>query len=191
MSRKLLPFAAIAFALLSGCATYDYRGGAGDYYYGQPSTGYYDPYGYGYGYYSDYGYPGYTFAAPYWYGGIDYRYYVPVRVPRHDGRNDNGHGGGRGHHGGRGEGNGQPPRHDRPDRPRAPWRDLGNAARQGQSNGNGNGNGNERQAPAPARSGRPTPMGSQNRYTPARQVPTPRPSGAGPVRNPKTRPSSH
>jgi hypothetical protein len=126
MIRKLL-LPAIAAALLSGCVTYGYRDGRGDYYYGQPNTEYryYDRYGYpGYGYsgYGYYGYPGYYgysggyygYGAPYW-GGY-YRYYIPTR-PRYEG----GH-----HHGGGGSDGGQapPPDQDRPERPRAPWRDL-------------------------------------------------------------------
>ena len=93
MIRKLL-FATLGAALLAGCATgYQYRGGSGDYYYGQPSVeyqddGYYGPYGYGYpggwggslgfGYgYGGYGGPyGYPYCYPYGYGDpyFDYRY---------------------------------------------------------------------------------------------------------------------
>ena len=51
--QLLLP--AIAAALLSGCVTYGYRDGHGDYYYGQPTS----EYAYPDGYYGDYGYPGY------------------------------------------------------------------------------------------------------------------------------------
>lgn len=126
MIRKLL-LPVIATALLAGCATYGYRGGAGDYYYGQPGTQYrvYGSYGYpGYGYPGYYGYPGsygyygYGYGAPYW-GG--YYRYIPARP----------HGG---HHHGGGHGSGdhegpRPGQGQQPDRPRPPWRDLGNVAR--------------------------------------------------------------
>lgn len=109
MIRKLL-FPAFAAALLAGCVTgYQYRGGAGDYYYGQPST-HYRHYGAPYGYY---GYPGWSGSFgygyyPYGYYGGYYPYYYgypyrpPVR-PRPDGGHD--------HQGDS-------------DRPRPPWRDL-------------------------------------------------------------------
>ena len=137
-TRKLLLLPAIAVALLSGCVSYGYRGGHGDYYYGQPRTEYSYPYGYGaygygdygygysgYGYgYPGYGYPGY-YSAPYWGGSIGYYgYYGPRRPPRHDGGHGNDHGHGGGGHGGNDGGNDHPPQ-DLPDRPRAPWRDLG------------------------------------------------------------------
>lgn len=129
-TRKLLLLPAIAVALLSGCVSYGYRGGHGDYYYGQPTTEYSYPYGYGdYGYgYGGYGYPGY-YSSPYW-GGIGYyRYYGPRRPSHHDGGHGNDHGhGGNDHHGGNDGGN-DPPR-NLPDRPRAPWRDLGRLDRQ-------------------------------------------------------------
>ena len=120
MIRKLL-LPAIAAVLLSGCVTYGYRDGRGDYYYGQPNTEYrYDGYGgypgYGYGYPGYYGYSGgyYGYGAPYWGGGY-YRYYIPSR-PRHDGHHHDGD-----HDSG---GHSPPPDQDRPDRPRPPWRDL-------------------------------------------------------------------
>jgi hypothetical protein len=136
MIRKLL-LPALAAALLAGCATYGYRDGRGDYYYGQPSTQY-RYYG-GYGYPGDYGYPGYSgygssgyygygYGAPYWGGSIGYyRYYGPSRHwqhggGHHDGNHDGGHDGGH-------DSGGRPPTGSRPDRPRAPWRDLGNVAR--------------------------------------------------------------
>jgi hypothetical protein len=134
-TRKLLLLPAIAVALLSGCVSYGYRGGHGDYYYGQPTTEYSYPYGYGgygygdYGY--GYGYPGY-YSAPYWGGSIGYYgYYGPRRPPRHDGGhgNDHGHGHGGGDHGGNDGGNNHPPQNP-PDRPRPPWRDLGRLDRQ-------------------------------------------------------------
>lgn len=123
MIRKLLLLPAIAAALLAGCATYGYRAGSGDYYYGQPGTQYrvYGSYGYpgyyGYGYPGYYGGYGYGYGAPYW-GG--YYRYIPTRP----------HGGH--HHGGDHDDHGTPPPgqgHQQPDRPRPPWRDLGNVAR--------------------------------------------------------------
>lgn len=84
--RLLLP--ALAAGLLGGCATgYSYRGGVGDYYYGQPSVEYryYGvPYG-GYGPYGYYGYPGYNYLPYGYYGywnnyGYPY-YYVPIDRP--------------------------------------------------------------------------------------------------------------
>lgn len=81
----------LAMALLAGCVSdYQYRGGTGDYYYGQPAVeyrdygygGYGDPYGGGYG--GGYGYPGggwngsigfgSGYASPYGYGGYGYPY---------------------------------------------------------------------------------------------------------------------
>jgi hypothetical protein len=93
MIRKLL-LPALAAAVLGGCVTgYDYRGGSGDYYYGQPSVDY-DYYG---GYYGGYGYPGWHGALgfgygyggyPYYgYGGYPYYgypYYPPVIIVRPD-----------------------------------------------------------------------------------------------------------
>ena len=129
MLRKLL-LPMLASAALAGCATgYQYRGGQGDYYYGQPQveyrqsgpTGFYGDIGLGYGlgglgygfgasYFYDrygrlvYGYPSNYYRSPYYGRGGWY----PPRPPRHDG--DGGH-----HHG---DGD------NRPDRP-PPWRDLG------------------------------------------------------------------
>jgi len=132
MLRKfLLP--ALAMATLAGCATgYSYRGGNGDYYYGQPSVDYryYDGYGlggYGYGYGSGgYGYgQGYyldafgrpVYGYPYGYYGGRYPSYPyghgprprPPHGPGHDGDHDGDH-------------DGPPPSHggNRP-----PWRDIG------------------------------------------------------------------
>lgn len=92
MIRKLL-LPALAAALLGGCVTgYDYRGGNGDYYYGQPSVDYYDGYYGGYGYpgwsgmmgfgygYGGYGYGGYGYGYPYY--GYGYPYYPPVIIVR-------------------------------------------------------------------------------------------------------------
>jgi hypothetical protein len=97
MIRKaLIPTLAAALAVLvGGCATgYQYRGGNGDYYYGQPSIEYRD-YGYGsygYGYpggwsgslgfgYGYGGYPYYGYGYPY-YGGYGYPYYYRHHYPR-------------------------------------------------------------------------------------------------------------
>jgi hypothetical protein len=123
--RQLLLVPAIAAAaLLSGCVTYGYRGGQGDYYYGQPSTEYSYPYGY-----YDYGYPGY-YGAPYWSGSFGYYggyYGGPYRPPHHGGGhgNDHGHGGGNGH--GNDGGNDHPQPHH--DLPRPPWRNLDDIGR--------------------------------------------------------------
>ena len=133
MIRKLL-LPAVAIALLGGCVTgYDYRGGRGDYYYGQPNTEYryhgYGQYGYGYPYssryygrgyygYPYYGYPysGYPYSGynPYYpgYGGGYYpRPPVVVRPPRpgHPGHGD-------------GDDDDRPPRPD--DNDGSPWRNL-------------------------------------------------------------------
>ena len=118
MIRKILIpslATALAAALLGGCVSgYQYRDGAGDYYYGQPQVEYRDygyggyggydngPYGYGGGwggqigygyggYGSSYGYGGY--GSPYGYGGYGYPYYPgsPVIIVRQgdpDGDND-------------------------------------------------------------------------------------------------------
>lgn len=131
MHRKLL-LPALAATLLAGCATdYAYRGGNGDYYYGQPRTEYryYDPQGYGlygsygygnyapayyydrlgrlvyrnpYGYYGSYGSP---YGSPYGSGGWWYR-----PRPQHGGHGDH-------HDDHAGDGN----REER----RPPWRNLG------------------------------------------------------------------
>src|SRR3546814_462944 len=99
IGKLLLP--ALASALLAGCVTsgYQYRGGSGDYYYGQPSTQYryygspYGSYGYGYpggwggsigygypyGYYGYGGYGGYGYGYPYYPG---YPYRPPVVIVR-------------------------------------------------------------------------------------------------------------
>ena len=83
MIRKLLvPLAATL--LLGGCVTgYGYRAGAGDYYYGQPSTQYryYGSYPYyggvgGYPYYGGYGSYGYPYRYGYGYPTRPY-YYRP------------------------------------------------------------------------------------------------------------------
>ena len=131
MIRKLV-LPALAALLLAGCASYQYRGGAGgDYYYGQPGTEYryygYPYGGYGYGSYG-YGYPSYFsyrsyYGYPYGYGGY---YRPPYHGPRPG--NDHGHGdnAGGGNAGGGNPGHGQPPpaSNENNDQPRAPWRDL-------------------------------------------------------------------
>jgi len=89
MIRKLL-LPALAAALLGACATpYDYRGGHGDYYYGQPSVDYYDGYYGGYGGMWGYGGYGYGYGSPYYgygypYYGYGYPYYPPVIIVRPD-----------------------------------------------------------------------------------------------------------
>ena len=139
MIRKLL-LPAVAIALLGGCVTgYDYRGGRGDYYYGQPNTEYryhgYGQYGYGYPYssryygrgyygYPYYGYPysGYNPSYPGYGGGYYPRPPIVVRPPRPghpghgDGDDDNDH---------------RPPRHDDND-DRSPWRNLDDLRRRKQ-----------------------------------------------------------
>ncbi|MFS8138208.1 MAG: hypothetical protein ACMG50_08800 [Thermomonas sp.] len=120
MLRKLL-LPIIATVALAGCATdYNYRGGNGDYYYGQPRTeyryqgmgGYYGSYGFGANYYYDsfgrliYGYPGGYYGSPY-YGGNGW--YRPRQHRDRDDRDDHDD------HGGNGEQQDRPP----------PWRDLG------------------------------------------------------------------
>jgi hypothetical protein len=126
MIRKLL-LPALATVLLAGCVTgYQYRGGSGDYYYGQPSTQYRyygSPYGnYGYGYPGGwggsigYGY-GYSPYGYYGYGGYPYyRHRYPYRPPVVIVRPGSG---------GNDHGNDNDQR-DHEDRPRPPWRDLGN-----------------------------------------------------------------
>ena len=110
MIRKFLLPALVAATLLAGCASYQYRGGSGDYYYGRPAVEYRyygSPYGsYGYGYPGWNGGLGYGYS-PYGYGYYGYPYY-----------RDGGH-----HRGDRDN-----------DRARPPWRDLGAA---GGHNGGG------------------------------------------------------
>lgn len=132
MLRKLL-LPLLATAALAGCATdYQYRGGNGDYYYGQPRVeyrhsgpgGFYGDIGLGYGY-GSYGFGSYGFGATYFYdryGRLVYgnprAYYgspyyggngwYPPRRPGGHGDRDHQHGDG----------------DSRPDRP-PPWRDLG------------------------------------------------------------------
>lgn len=123
MFRKLL-LPAVAATLVAGCVTtdYDYRGGRGDYYYGQPSTEYrypggYYPYGpYPYGSYGRYPYGAYGY--PYYgypYGGYyRYPYYYRPGYPTYP----------------------RPPHQGRPgtDRP-APWRNYDEIIRRRQGQG--------------------------------------------------------
>lgn len=75
-----LALLALAAAAVAGCVTtpgYGYRGGQGDYYYGQPSVDYryrggYGPYHHGYGYPYGYGRSGWSFGV--YYGHPYYRY---------------------------------------------------------------------------------------------------------------------
>jgi hypothetical protein len=103
MIRKILIpslATALAAALLGGCVSgYQYRDGAGDYYYGQPQVEYRDygyggyggyggdggyggyggydnrPYGYGSGWGGQIGYGSGGYGYPYGYGGYGYPYY--------------------------------------------------------------------------------------------------------------------
>ena len=84
MIRKALIL--LACATLAGCASYGYRGGSGDYYYGSPGT-VYRSYGAPYGSvgYSRYGgwYGGAGYGSPYGYGvwnRYPYGYYRPPTV---------------------------------------------------------------------------------------------------------------
>lgn len=139
MLRRLL-LTMLATVAMAGCATdYNYRGGNGDYYYGQPRveyrdlgpSGYYGGFGLGYGYgsygYGSYGYGRHGFGATYYYdrfGRLVYGYpggyygsayyggngwYGPRSPQDHGDQND--------HDGDDNQAN----NHERP----APWRDLG------------------------------------------------------------------
>jgi len=148
MIRKVL-LSALAAATLAGCATdYGYRGGNGDYYYGQPRTEYryYDPYGYygGYGYgYGSYGYGSYGYGARYYYDrygrlvyGSPYGSYYGSYYGYPYGyggtwgsgrpRPPGGHGGHDGHDG-PGDNDG-----DHRDDRRPPWRNFGNVRPSGE-----------------------------------------------------------
>lgn len=94
MFRKLL-LPVVAATLVAGCVTtdYGYRGGRGDYYYGQPYSEYryhggYYPYGYGRYPYGAYGYPysGYPYGGyyryPYYYRPAYPTYPTYPRPPR-------------------------------------------------------------------------------------------------------------
>ena len=137
MLRKLL-LPILATAALAGCATgYQYRGGQGDYYYGQPQveyrhsgpTGFYGDVGLGYG--SGFGFGG----LGYGYGGFGASYFydrhgrlVYGYPSRYYGSSHYGHGGGHPPRPPRGQGDGDDHQgsddHNRQDRP-PPWRDLG------------------------------------------------------------------
>lgn len=141
MLRRVL-LTMLAAAAMAGCATdYNYRGGNGDYYYGQPRveyrdvgpSGYYGGFGLGYGYgsygygYGSYGYGSHGFGATYYYdrfGRLVYGYPSGYYGSTYYGGNGwygprphHGHGDQNDHPGDANEGN----NHDRP----APWRDLG------------------------------------------------------------------
>ena len=122
MIRKA--FLLVACMTLAGCATYGYRGGSGDYYYGSPGTTYrhygapYGSLGYGrgYGWYggAGYGVPYGRYDAwnryPYGYGGGYYRPPPVIVRPVYPGRP--------GH---RPPHHGRPPyEHARPERPDRP-----------------------------------------------------------------------
>lgn len=142
MLRKLL-LPMLATAALAGCATgYQYRGGQGDYYYGQPQveyrqsgpSGFYGDVGLGYGsgfgfggfgygfgasYFYDrygrlvYGYPSQYFGSPYYGRGGGYH----PRYPRHPG----GHGDAGDDHHDNDDNHNDDHHQDGP----PPWRDLG------------------------------------------------------------------
>lgn len=173
--------AALAAALLSGCVSYGYRGGSGDYYYGRGGgsayPGYYGtPYGsvgysrYG-GWWGGAGYR-YGYGHPYYYGRPGYGYYPPrYYYPRP-------HPPGHGH---------PPQRPPQGGSNRPPWRDLGNAVQRVE----------HRERPqrltSPPPVGAPRPQGARPQPAPWRgggQTAAPRPAGppaARPVRSP-TRP---
>lgn len=166
MLRKLL-LPMLATAALAGCATgYQYRGGQGDYYYGQPQVeyrhsgpnGFYGDIGLGYGfggygygpgasYFYDrhgrlvYGYPGRYYGSPYYGRGGWY----PPRPPRGHDDGDN--------------------RQERP----PPWRDLGQLQqRVPDEGGYRNPDGRERQdRRARPESSRDAPMRTQRVPAPA------------------------
>ncbi len=150
MLRKLL-LPMLATAALAGCATdYQYRGGNGDYYYGQPRveyrhlgpSGYYGGIGFGTGtgfggvgygatYFYDrygrlvYGYPRSYYGSPY-YGGNGW--YRPRPPHDHGDRDDH-----------------DDPNETRSERP-PPWRDLG-GLQQRDADENGYRNEEDRQRP--------------------------------------------
>jgi hypothetical protein len=136
MIRKLI-LPALAAALLAGCVTdYAYRGGSGDYYYGQPGSqyDYYGPYGGyydGYGGYGGYGYPSYGWGGSFGFGYSTYPYFYGY--PYYGHRRGHGHHGG-GHHGGHDhDGDHHHGGDDSPQqqRPLPPWRDLGDLGNTG------------------------------------------------------------
>lgn len=160
MIRKfLLP--ALAIATLAGCATgYSYRGGSGDYYYGQSSVDYryYGSYGYGFGrgYYLDiFGRP--VYGYPYGYYGGPYPRYPQGHGPRpphgpghggHDGDHDDDHDG--------------PPAHGPRPGHKPPWRDIGRLHDRG-----------EEEQGRPRRLGQPDARPTVQRPTPPARPPAP------------------
>ena len=164
-----LATAALAVALLSGCTSYGYRGGSGDYYYGRGAVahpGYYGygaPYGsVGYGRYGGGWSGGVRYGSPYYYGRPGYLYHPgyyyrpPVVVhPRP----------GHGH---------QPQRPPQESSGRPPWRDLGNTVRRVE----------HRERPqrvtSPPRMGAPRPEGVRAPVQQARPGGAPWRGGAGP-----------
>jgi hypothetical protein len=141
MLRKIL-LPAFAIATLAGCATgYSYRGGNGDYYYGQPSVEYrfyggygysgFGSYGYGQGFYVDiFGRP--VYGYPYGYYGGRYSGYPYWHGPRPRPPHGPGHGGGHGHD----DDHDDPPTQGghRPGK-RPPWRDIGRIHERGDGDG--------------------------------------------------------
>jgi hypothetical protein len=163
MIRKMI-LPALAAALLAGCASYQYRSGAGgDYYYGQPSADY-QYYGSPY-----YGSPYYR--SPYgWGGSVGYSYgYYPygsgyVRYyPHYQGYPRYPHHGGHDHGSSPGTGTGSTPEHDRHRKPS--WRDLG-ALRDSANAG-------QRQSPT-VRGSRTTGPTTQSAAPPRRSMTAPR-----------------
>lgn len=123
MIRKMI-LPAITAVLLAGCASYQYRSGAGgDYYYGQPSA--------------DYQYYGSYYGAPYygspygWGGSVGYSYgYYPygggyVRYPHYRGYPRYQHHDGHGHGHGSRPGTGTTPDAGNDNHRPPSWRDLG------------------------------------------------------------------
>ena len=132
MKTRLILAAGLLLGL-SGCATYDYVGGAGGrYYHGAPSVQYSYPYGYGgsrgYGSYGSYGY------GRYGYEDYGYRGYRPsyIYYPQNQYRPPHG-GQGNGHRPPRpGNGEGRPPRPppaSNGGNNKSPWRNLDNLQR--------------------------------------------------------------
>lgn len=129
MKIRYLVIAATAL-LLAGCASYGYRGGSGDYYYGRSSGTYGAPYGsVGYGTYGGFrgsvGYGwGYPYYSPYYYGRSYWpRHYYGTRYPYH--------GSYPGYYPSRPIIVRPRPGNDRPreSRPNAPWRNLRDVTR--------------------------------------------------------------
>ncbi|MGV8961434.1 MAG: hypothetical protein ACOH1V_13805 [Stenotrophomonas sp.] len=153
---------------LSGCATYDYVGGAGGgYYHGSPSVQQTYPYGYGgYGGYGRYGY------GSYGYDDYGYRGYRPsyIYYPQNHYRPPHG-GQGNGHRPPTpGNGDGRPPRPppaSNSGNNKSPWRNLDNLQR---PQSRANGQPQQRSYPQPQA------MGSQRPDMQPRQAPQSRPA---------------